>query len=174
MSRFLLPVFALLASLAFPPSASADTGTLAVHTGAIRLDARGDVDWRPHLQAQFAFEIVGPLQAGVWGSVMASDLPLRHPAFGGGLVLGIRPTIPVVRLQPILEVSGGRTQIALDQIHKESAWVTSISGGLGVGVTDSLRIEARVTHSWLFQLPEGSTLTPRTWTGSVGLSFDIP
>ena len=174
MSRFLLPALALLASFAFTPTASADTGTLAVHTGAIRLDNAGDVDWRPHLHAQFAFEIVGPLQAGAWGSVMAADLPLRHPAFGGGLVLGLRPTIPLVRLQPILEVSGGRTQIALDQIHKESAWVTSISGGLGVGVTDSLRVELRVTHSWLFQLPEGSNLEPRTWTGSLGLSFDIP
>ena len=173
MSRFLLPAF-LLAALTFTSTASADTGTFAIHTGGVRLDHGDQTDWRPNLNAQFAFELIGPLQAGVWGNVMASDLPLKNPAFGGGLVVALRPTIPVLRLQPILEVAGGRTQIAVDQSDKESAWLTSISGGLGVLVTNSMRVEVRVSHAWLFQLSEGSTLQPRTWTGSVGLSFDIP
>ncbi|MEM9067708.1 MAG: hypothetical protein AAGE52_04355 [Myxococcota bacterium] len=160
-------------ALSWAGVAAADVGTFNLQTGATQLDVVGETKWRPTLRADFAFDVWGPLQAGAFAQVMASGLPLRSPRLGGGLLVALRPEIPVVRLRPLLEASAGRMQIAIGSGERESAWVTSVAAGLGIGLAPNTFLEARVTHSWLHQLPTNTRLENRTWLVSVGIGVDI-
>ncbi|HJK89790.1 MAG TPA: hypothetical protein RMH85_16240 [Polyangiaceae bacterium LLY-WYZ-15_(1-7)] len=172
-TRRLPALLALALTFAAPALAEADTGTLSVQLGATGLD-QADRSWHPTLRTDFAFDLVGPLQAGGYMQIMAAEVPLKSPGLGGGVLLALRPEIPVVHLRPLLELSGGRTQLTLAQNHKEVAWVTAAAVGLGVPIAQGAFFEARVTHQWFHQLPEDSALASRSWVVTGGLSFDIP
>ena len=62
-TRRLPALLALALTFAAPALAEADTGTLSVQLGATGLD-QADRSWHPTLRTDFAFDLVGPLQAG--------------------------------------------------------------------------------------------------------------
>jgi len=172
-ARVLVAVIAFGAVLNATP-ASADTGTVGVRAGAARFtDSEGDA-WRPVLRLDGSFELVGPLQLGGYLQATAEDLPLSSPAIGVGLHAAVRPRIPLTPLRPMLEVSAGRHQIPLDQRVRESAWVTAVTVGLGIMLSDVIALEATLGHQWLFGLDDDSVLANRAWQGSIGVTFDIP
>ncbi|MBX3245577.1 MAG: hypothetical protein KF901_00160 [Myxococcales bacterium] len=169
----LLRLTVALAALALPATVLADTGELAVDLGATRVLRAGDVSWQPTLRTDFAFDIVGPLQAGMYGQLVGAELPMQSPGIGGGLTLAVRPELPIIRLRPVIELSGGRQRLRLPQADEERVWVTTAAVGLGVVASDLVTLEGRVSHTWLHGL-ESTDLDDRAWQVMVGLRFRIP
>lgn len=181
MTRFLsrfsarvpLLALALLAASSFDnPRAAADTGTLGVQVGAVQLQGTEGESWRPTLRSDFAFDLSGSyLQAGGWMLVTAEAFPLKHPALGGGVLVALRPQFACLR--PVVEAAAGRVQLPTSQRDQVSAWSVSLTGGLGVEVSDDFFLEARLAHTWLYDLPAESAVRDRTWTVTGGIGVDL-
>jgi hypothetical protein len=101
----------LLGMAQMPSRASADLGTLEVHTGVLRLERGGEAVWRPVVRGGFAAELIGPLHMGAYVQLTGYDLPLRSPQPGGGLYFSVRPRLPELRLRPAVDASFGRLRL---------------------------------------------------------------
>ena len=68
-------------------------------------------EWHPTLRGEVAFQLVGPLQLGGFLTGTAAEPAFDGPAFGGGLLVALRPEIPVLGLTAHLEASAARMQL---------------------------------------------------------------
>lgn len=170
---WLLRLSIALAAVTVPATVLADTGELAVDLGATRVVNAGEVGWQPTLRTDFAFDVVGPLQAGMYGQLVGTEVPLQNPGIGGGLTLAVRPQLPIVRLRPVIEFSGGRQRLRVPQPDEERVWVTTAAVGLGIVASNIVTLEGRLSHTWLHGL-ESADLDDRAWQVTFGLRFRIP
>lgn len=163
-----------------PARASADLGTLEVHTGVLRLERAGEAVWRPVVRGGFAAELIGPLHMGAYVQLTGYDLPLRSPQPGGGVYLSVRPRLPTLRLRPAVDASFGRLRLPLEGLHGqprgqyERTFVVSVAGSVGLAVTEALTLEARVEYSHYFATEAGSQLDSGAIAMLAGMTIHIP
>lgn len=163
-----------------PGRASADLGTLEVHTGVLRLERAGDAVWRPVVRGAFAAELIGPLHMGAYVQLTGYGLPLRSPQPGGGVFLSVRPRFPGVRLRPAVDASFGRLRLPLEGLRDqprgqfERTFVVSVAGSVGLSVTSALTLEARVEYSHYFATEAGSQLDSSAIAMLAGMTIHIP
>jgi len=170
-----------VSALIFVPSgASADLGTLEVHTGVLRLERAGQAVWRPVVRGGFAAELIGPLHVGAYVQLTGYDLPLRSPQPGGGVYFSVRPRLPLVRLRPAVDASFGRLRLPVEGLHGqprgqyERTFVVSVAGSVGISVTTALTLEVRVEYSHYFATDAGSDLDSSSIAMLAGMTIHIP
>lgn len=161
------------AAFAQPAAAQDRIGNVSVSMGALQLRETSSERWVPTMRAEAALDVLGPLQLGVYGNLVARSLPLQRPTLGGGGLIALRPEFAVSDLRPLLQVSTGRTRLPTTT-GRSSAWVTSVAAGLGVRVSRIATVEARVTHHWHYGMNQSSELQTRAWEITAGASVSFP
>lgn len=152
-----------------------ESGHVSVSGGALAGDDAGSLAFRPLVRAEVAFNVAGPLAAGGFLQVAFADGgPSDAPAFGGGVLLTLRPDLPQLGFVPHLEITGSRLQLPSRADGLVDAWSAGIGGGVGVALTQGIALEARVHHGWYFGLPAASTLSESAWTFGGALTVDLP
>lgn len=156
--------------------ASDESGHVSFSGGALAGDDAGSLAFRPLVRAEIAFNVAGPLAAGGFLQVaFATDgAATDAPAFGGGVLLTLRPDVPQLGFVPHLELTGSRLQLPSRLEGIVDAWSAGIGGGVGVTITTGIAIEARVHHGWYFGLPAASALAESAWTFGTALTVDLP
>lgn len=174
-ATFPLSSLVLLGLLLLSPAsrAEADTGTFSITGGAMALERRGGPDWHPAARTDLSFRLAGPLQFGAYLEASAAEPVFDGPAFGGGVLVTLRPRLPVLGLVPSVEVSGGRMQLPGDQRERIRAWTANVGVGLGFEIANGFMLEGRARHSWLFDV-EASGFGERAWTVTGGVAVAIP
>lgn len=178
-----LPAIGVCAVLALAATARADddeqgthdeAGHVSVSGGALAGDDAGSLAFRPLVRAEIAFNVVGPLAAGGFVQVAFADGgPSDAPAFGGGVLLTLRPDLPQLGFVPHLEITGARVQMPSREVGLVDAWSAGIGGGLGVSIVTGISVEARVHHAWLFGMPALGSLSESAWTFGGALTVDL-
>lgn len=169
-----------MTALIQPSRASADLGTLEVHTGVLRLERADDTVWRPVVRGALGLELVGPLHLGAYVQLTGYGLPLRSPQPGGGVFLSVRPRLPGMRLRPAVDASFGRLRLPLEGLRDqprgqyERTFVVSVAGSVGLSVTEALTLEARVEYSHYFATEAGSDLDSGAIAMLAGMTIHIP
>src|SRR5688572_2019115 len=106
----LVQVLAIAIAIGLAPrAASADDGAghVSVMAGVLGGDDDGSLAIRPHVRAELALDVIGPLAVG--GFVQATaDVEGLPPAFGGGVMITLRPELPLLGFVPHLELTGAR------------------------------------------------------------------
>ena len=168
-----LALAALLALALWPTSAEGQRrARLDAQVGAsmTRLEG-GSLMARPATRLQLSVEAEGPLEVGVYLQAIARELPLKSPAFGGGVAFAVRPRIPAARLRPLIQASAGYALLPDSQMRSHGGLDLGILAGLAVEVTELVAIEVRAGHHWLLGLPDAATLEHRHYSVSGGVSF---
>jgi hypothetical protein len=169
-----LTAFALLlGGLAYAPRAHADTGYLTAQAGAMGLTQGEGMTFSPYARADVGLRLWGPFTLGGFFQASSADLMERDAGLGGGLVFAIRPDVSLLGFVPHAEVSGARLQLP-GASRNLDAWALNVAGSLGYEIGAGLSIEARVQHSWYFDLPQESGVGQTGWTFGGGLSYRIP
>lgn len=169
----------LLVSLT-PLRASADLGTIEVHTGVLRLERDGDAVFRPVVRGAFGLRAVGPLHMGAYVQLTGYGLPLRSPQPGGGIYLSVRPRIPLLRLRPSLDASVGRLRLPLESASGQPrpeavrTFALSVAGNLGVAVADAVTLEVRVEYAHYLGTDAGAGLGSGSVAALAGMVIHIP
>lgn len=171
MTRPALLIATLAAVLSMPLVASANTGSVGFHVGALSIDQGGDTGYHPHARAEIAFSLIGPLELGGYLQLGANSFPADGSAFGGGATVLIRPSLPL-GLRPVAFASAGRTAIPADM--RVSAWDITVGGGLGVDLGSGFILEGRVAHHWYLNIPSGSNVGDNSWAFTAGLTYELP
>lgn len=163
-----------LAALSSTGTARADSGHFALQAGAVRLDAQEGSVFRPTLRAELAFKIVGPLSLGGFLQLTPLSLPAELPSLGGGLLVQLRPELPIFGwLIPIAGVEGSRVGLPTPD-GRIDGWGLTAVGGLGFDVGRGVVLEGRVSHRWMFGLPVDAGIGDRAWTFTGGVTVRLP
>lgn len=183
--RASLPValLALTVALAAPLRASADedderthdeAGHFSVSGGALAGDDSGSLAFRPLVRAEIAFNVLGPLAAGGFLQVAFADGGPEAPAFGGGVLLTLRPDLPELGFVPHIEITGARLQLpSRADAGIVDAWSAGIGAGVGLTIVTGVSVEARVHHGWYFGMPSTSALSESAWTFGGAMTVDL-
>ncbi|WP_157069030.1 hypothetical protein [Sandaracinus amylolyticus] len=157
------------------PEVDPESGHVSVSGGALAGDDAGSLAFRPLVRAEVAFNVAGPLAAGGFLQVAFADGGMSDaPAFGGGVLLTLRPDLPELGFVPHLEITGSRLQLPSRGDGLVDAWSAGIGGGIGVTIVTGVAVEARVHHGWYFGLPATSSLSESAWTFGGALTVDLP
>jgi len=169
---------ALLISIVSAGVARADdevSGHFSVETGVLVGDHGTQLTARALLHAQIAFRLIGPLAAGGFFQTVVADDPMGSPpGFGGGLVLALRPELPLLGFVPHLEITGARVQLPGHAQTLVDAWSIGLGAGIGARLLREISLEARVRHQWWLGMTPHSELSDSAWTFAVALSVDLP
>jgi hypothetical protein len=171
-------------AMALPGRASADdeapethdeAGHVSVSGGALAGDDAGSLAFRPLVRAEIAFNVAGPLAAGGFVQVAFADGgPSDAPAFGGGVLLTLRPDLPQLGFVPHIEITGARLQLpSRAEGGIVDAWSAGLGAGVGLSIVTGISIEARVHHGWYFGLPATSALSESAWTFGGAMTVDL-
>ncbi|MDQ3031156.1 MAG: hypothetical protein M3Y87_01970 [Myxococcota bacterium] len=180
-----LPFGLFALALLVPLGASADDATqtsdeaghVSFSGGALAGDDGGSLAFRPVVRAALAFNVAGPLAAGGFLQVaFATEAGASETAaFGGGVLLTLRPDVPELGFVPHIEITGARLQLPTrGERGIVDAWSAGIGGGVGVAIITGISIEARVHHGWYFGMPTESGLAESAWTFGGALTVDLP
>jgi len=174
MARLLFPAALLgLLVLGSAGTARADTGLLALEIGAATVEEGGEASLRPSARAGLAIEMLGLLALGAFVQGTATELPFEGPAFGGGLQVLIRPTIPGTGVHPHLEASASRLQIPTTTQGRVDAWGTSVGAGLGVDASPGVSLEGRVRRHWYHGIDRRMDVGDSAWSVTGGVAFHL-
>ncbi|MFK7989137.1 MAG: hypothetical protein AB8I08_24170 [Sandaracinaceae bacterium] len=173
MARPLLALPLFLTALAMPLAAQADTGHVAVVGGAISVEEQGQTEWRPHLRTELAFRVIGPLELGGFAQMQVLELPAVMPAFGGGLMAGLRPEEGFFGFVPSAQVEVSRVTLPTAQ-GRVDAWGIGVGAALAYELEFGLGFEIRGAHNWYFDLPEAGEVGMDGWTINAGVTYRLP
>ncbi|MEM7605548.1 MAG: hypothetical protein AAF411_09330 [Myxococcota bacterium] len=160
----LLPAFAAQADASRQP-----IGSVTVEAGTLSYTVDDEQRWVPSLRVRGAFWLTRALEAGVYGELAARDLPLKHPGFGGGAFVQLRPRIGF--FQAAIAAEAGYLQLPDEQSGYAGAWHVGASAGVGLTIHRRAALLARVGVRHFF----GKGASERLGTSiSLGLTFDLP
>ena len=171
-------LLALLVSMLPVGVAHADdesSGHLSVEAGALVGEVGDHLTAHALLRAEIAFRLIGPFAAGGFLQTVVADDPMGSPpGFGGGVLLALRPELPLLGFVPHLEVTGARVQLPGHAQALVDAWSIGLGAGVGARLIPELTLEARVRHQWWLGMTPASQLPESAWTVSVALTVDLP
>jgi hypothetical protein len=171
--RSLLSSLVVLGVASSTLTARADTGTLGLTVGGIALEEAGDTTWHPTLRVDLAFNLVGPLEVGGYLTGTATELLFADPAFGGGLLVAVRPTLPILNLTLHLEGTAGREQLPAG-MGFATVWATGLGMGLATELVPNVSLELRVNRTFYHGIHQSIPLDDGAWALRAGLGVALP
>jgi hypothetical protein len=151
-----------------------EAGHVSFTGGALVGDDSGSLAVSPLVRAEVAFNLIGPFAAGGFLQAAFRDQGDIAPAFGGGVLLTLRPDVPALGFVPHIEITGARLQLPTRaEAGIIDAWSAGIGAGAGFHLAEGVSLECRVHHGWYFGMPMAHTLAESAWTFGAALNVDL-